>query len=181
MKKFMKCLIAIGIIVILGVMIGKHYVNLKEERFNTYIENANKAIDNKEYKIAEMLLDKAKSINSSNPIIYKLSDEIHFNQEQNKIFNRGMELEKMQNYYEAINVFEEVSPKAGSLSDSSKDEIKKCKKHIIDVYVKQANQVLKEGNVEYANYLLTKIKNVDQSSPEIGILEEKIKNCLINK
>lgn len=181
MRKVIKFLITIGIIAVLGVMIWRHYINLKDERFNKYIENANKAINNKEYKIAEMLLEKAKNINSKDKEIYKMLDEIQFDQEQNQIFDRAIELEKMQNYYEAINVFEEISPKAENLSRISKEEIKNCKKKIIDAYVEQANQVLSQGNVEYANYLLTKIRNVDSSSPEIGILEEKIKNNINNQ
>ncbi|MGG5461002.1 hypothetical protein [Clostridium sp. B9] len=176
MKKLVKIVIAICILVILGVLIGKHYNNLKIERFNKYIDNANKAINNQEYKVAEVLLDKAKSINRNAPIIYEKLDEIQFDQEQNQLYSRGMDLEEMNNYYEAINVFKEISPKAEELSKNSEIEIKKCKDAIIKNYVVQANQVLEQGNTEYAKYLVTKMENVDKDNPEIGIIKTKIKN-----
>lgn len=176
MKKLEKISITMCILVALGVLIGKHYNNLKIERFNTYIDNADKAISNQEYKVAEILLDKAKAINSKSPIIYEKLDEIQFDEEQNQLYNRGIDLEKMNNYYEAINVFEQISPKAEELRKNSSREIQKCKDSIIQNYVVQANQVLKQGNAEYAEYLVSKMEKVDKNNKDIGIIKEKIKN-----
>lgn len=176
MKKLEKISITMCILVALGVLIGKHYNNLKIERFNTYIDNADKAISNQEYKVAEILLDKAKAINSKSPIIYEKLDEIQFDEEQNQLYNRGIDLEKMNNYYEAINVFEQISPKAEELRKNSSREIQKCKDSIIQNYVVQANQVLKQGNTEYAEYLVSKMEKVDKNNKDIGIIKEKIKN-----
>ena len=54
MKKFITILSVIICLGLGGLLIANHYTSLKEERFNNIIENANKAIENKEYKTAEV-------------------------------------------------------------------------------------------------------------------------------
>jgi len=176
----MKKLIAIlSVIICLGLggwLIASHYTNLKEERFNNIIENANKAIENKEYETAEVLLEKAKLMNNKTQVICKKIQNLEFHKEQQELYDQGLRLEKLKRYSEAIDVFSEIDVDSNDLKRNSEKEIEICKKCIIDDFSNKADKAIRRGDIEKAKYIIAKIERVDSDSPEINILNMKIEN-----
>ncbi|EHR0216635.1 hypothetical protein ACV3X1_07365 [Clostridium perfringens] len=171
MKKFITILSVIICLGLGGLLIANHYTSLKEERFNNIIENANKAIENKEYKTAEVLLEKAKLMNNKTNVICKKIQNLEFHKEQQELYDQGLRLEKMKRYSEAINVFSEIQDDSNDLKINSDKEIEVCKKCIIDDFSNKADKAIKR-----AKYIIAKIEKVDSESPEINILNMKIEN-----
>ncbi|MGV1059570.1 hypothetical protein ACQR24_01820 [Clostridium perfringens] len=176
MKKFIKTLSVIICLGLGGLLIASHYTNLKEERFNNIIENANKAIENKEYKTAEVLLEKAKLMDNKTHVICKKIQNLEFHKEQKELYDQGLRLEKMKRYSEAIDVFYEIQDDADDLKINSDKEIEVCKKHIIDDFSRKADKAIKRGDIEGAKYIIAKIEKLDSNSPEINILNMKIES-----
>ncbi|WP_242862273.1 YdgA family protein [Clostridium perfringens] len=176
----MKKLIAIlSVIICLGLggwLIASHYTNLKEERFNNIIENANKAIENKEYETAEVILEKAKLMNNKTQVICKKIQNLEFHKEQQELYDQGLRLEKLKRYSEAIDVFSEIDVDSNDLKRNSEKEIEICKKCIIDDFSNKADKAIRRGDIEKAKYIIAKIERVDSDSPEINILNMKIEN-----
>ena len=170
----MKKLIAIlSVIICLGLggwLIASHYTNLKEERFNNIIENANKAIENKEYETAEVLLEKAKLMNNKTQVICEKIQNLEFHKEQQELYDQGLKLEKLKRYSEAIDVFSEINIDSNDLKRNSEKEIEICKKCIIDDFSNKADKAIRRGDIEKAKYIIAKIERVDSDSPEINIL-----------
>lgn len=176
MKKVISILIVILFFGLGGWGISKHYTSLKEERFNNIIENANKAINNKEYKTAEVLLDKAKLMDHKTDIVCEKIGELESDKEQREAYDEGLELKRLGRYSEAIDTFNEITDDSNGLKSKSEKEIDLCKKYIIDDFCNKANDAIKRGNIEKAKYIVVKIERVDSNSPEINILNTKISN-----
>lgn len=176
MKKLITTLSVIICLGLGGLLIANHYTSLKEERFNNIIENANKAIENKEYKTAEVLLEKAKLMNNKTNVICKKIQNLEFHKEQQELYDQGLRLEKMKRYSEAINVFSEIQDDSNDLKINSHKEIEVCKKCIIDDFSNKADKAIKRGDIERAKYIIAKIEKVDSESTEINILNMKIEN-----
>ena len=176
----MKKLIAIlSVIICLGLggwLIASHYTNLKEERFNNIIENANKAIENKEYETAEVLLEKAKLMNNKTQVICEKIQNLEFHKEQQELYDQGLKLEKLKRYSEAIDVFSEINIDSNDLKRNSEKEIEICKKCIIDDFSNKADKDIRRVDIEKAKYIIAKIERVDSDSPEINILNMKIES-----
>ena len=170
MKKFITILSVIICLGLGGLLIANHYTSLKEERFNNIIENANKAIENKEYKTAEVLLEKAKLMNNKTNVICKKIQNLEFHKEQQELYDQGLRLENMKRYSEAI------QDDSNDLKINSHKEIEVCKKCIIDDFSRKADKAIKRGDIERAKYIIAKIEKVDSESPEINILNMKIEN-----
>lgn len=176
MKRLITIILIIGCFGLGAWAISEHYINLKEERFNNIIENANKAIDNREYKTAEILLDKAKIMDHKSDIVCEKIDKIQFNKEQNELYDRGLQLKRARRYSDAIDVFSKITDKSGDLRDKSSKEIEECKQCMIVYFSDKANEAIRRGDIEKAKYLVVKIERVDENSPEINIINTKIDN-----
>lgn len=176
MKRLITIVLVIGCFGLGAWAISEHYTNLKEERFNNIIENANKAIDNKEYKTAEILLDKAKIMDHKSDIVCEKIEKIQFNKEQNELYDRGLQLKRARRYSNAIDVFSEITDESGDLRDKSSKEIEECKQYMIGDFSDKANEAIRRGNIEKAKYIVVKIERVDENSPEINIINTKIDN-----
>ena len=176
MKKFITIVSVIICLGLGGWLIANHYTNLKEERFNNIIENANEAIKNKEYKTAELLLERAKLMNNKTHVICKKIQNLEFHKEQQELYDQGLRLEKMKMYSEAIDVFSEIEDNSNDLKRNSEEEIEVCKKCIIENFSNKADKAIKRGDIERAKYIIAKIEKVDSESPEINILNIKIES-----
>lgn len=181
MKRLIKILLVIGCFGLGAWAISEHYTNLKEKRFNNIIENANKAIDNKEYKTAEVLLDKAKIMDHKSTIVCEKIDEMQFNKEQNELYDKGLQLKRAKRYSDAIDIFSEISDESEDLMSKSSEEIEECKEYIIEDFSGKANEAIRRGDMEKAKYIVVKIERVDENSPEINILKTKIDNLKEDK
>lgn len=176
MKKLITILSVIICLGLGGWLIANHYTNLKEERFNNIIENANKAIENKEYETAEVLLEKAKLMNNKTQVICKKIQNLEFHKEQQELYDQGLRLEKLKRYSKAIDVFSEIDGDSNDLKRNSEKEIEICKKCIIDDFSNKADKAIRRGDIEKAKYIIAKIERVDSDSPEINILNIKIES-----
>ncbi|EGT3616688.1 hypothetical protein FHH43_10655 [Clostridium perfringens] len=181
MKKLITILLVVLCFGLGGWAISKHYTNLNEERFNNIIENANKAIDNQEYKTAEILLEKAKLMDHKTDIVCKKIGEIERDKEQNELYDEGLQLKRLRRYSEAIDIFNEITDDSNGLKGKSEKEIEDCKKCIIDDFSNKANRAIERGDIEKAKYIVVKIERVDNDSPEINILNTKIENFKLSK
>ncbi|WP_300262222.1 hypothetical protein [Clostridium sp.] len=174
-----KLIIVLLVIISLGLgslLISRHYTNLREERVNNIIENANKAIENKEYETAEVLLEKAKLMDHKTHIICKKIQEIESDKEQQELYDKGLRLKRLKRYSEAIDTFREIDDDSNDLKRNSEKEIEVCKKCIIDDFSNKADKAIRRGDIEEAKYIIAKIEKVDRNSPEINILNIKIES-----
>lgn len=177
MKKLITILSVIICLGLGGLLIANHYTSLKEERFNNIIENANKAIENKEYETAEVLLEKAKLMDHKTHIICKKIKQIEVDKEQQELYDQGLRLKRLKRYPEAIEVFREIDEDStNDLKRNSEEEIEVCKKYIIDDFSNKADKAIRRGDIERAKYIIAKIEKVDSDSPEINILNIKIES-----